>query len=296
MRGAQPRRGHLRRRLRRRRSPTTRRDTGKPAVPPPSELALIKWRDVVDGPAQVLEDVTRLRAADVPLGWVLVDNPWETCIGTLTFDPTRFPDPAGLIRQVHALGVQLHALGLAEDAAAPSATRRSCSAIRPTSSCSTCGSRRSSRSSSAARQARRARRRRRQGRPRRRGRPRGRWPDPAERLPAPLRARRHGRAAARRAAIFRAGDGRLAGGRAGALGRRPAERAASACSARSSPAQTAAMSGFPTWGSDVGGYSLAGADRRALRALGAARRRLAGDGGRRRRARTRRRGRSAPMR
>ena len=80
-------------------------DAGKPAVPPPSELALIKWRDVYDGPAQVLEDIARLRAAKVPLGWVLVDNPWETCVGTLTFDPKRFPDPAGLIRQVHALGV-----------------------------------------------------------------------------------------------------------------------------------------------------------------------------------------------
>ena len=45
-----------------------------------------------------------------------------------------------------------------------------------------------------------------------------------------------------------------------------------------------AMSGFPTWGSDVGGYSLGGPDRRRLRALGAARRGLAGHGGRRHRA------------
>jgi alpha-glucosidase (family GH31 glycosyl hydrolase) len=66
---------------------------------------LIKWRDVYDGPAQVLEDINRLRAAKVPLGWVLVDNPWETCVGTLRFDPKRFPDPAALIQQVHALGV-----------------------------------------------------------------------------------------------------------------------------------------------------------------------------------------------
>ena len=80
--------------------------TGPPRVPPPSELALVKWRDVVAGPAQVLEDVTRLRAAGIPIGWVLLDNPWEPCIGTLTFDTTRIPDPAGLIRQVHALGVR----------------------------------------------------------------------------------------------------------------------------------------------------------------------------------------------
>ncbi len=81
-------------------------DAGRPAVPPPSELALIKWRDVYDGPSQVLEDIARLRAAKVPLGWVLVDNPWESCVGTLTFDRNRFPDPAGLIRQVHALGLR----------------------------------------------------------------------------------------------------------------------------------------------------------------------------------------------
>jgi alpha-D-xyloside xylohydrolase len=81
-------------------------DTGRPVVPPPSELALIKWRDVYDGPAQVLEDIARLRAAKVPLGWVLVDNPWESCVGTLVFDKRRFSDPGALIRQVHARGLR----------------------------------------------------------------------------------------------------------------------------------------------------------------------------------------------
>jgi alpha-D-xyloside xylohydrolase len=80
-------------------------ETGRPTVPPPSELALIKWRDVVSGPAQVLEDVTRLRAAKIPIGWVLLDNPWEQCNGQLRFDPTEFPDPAGMIKAVHARGV-----------------------------------------------------------------------------------------------------------------------------------------------------------------------------------------------
>jgi alpha-D-xyloside xylohydrolase len=80
--------------------------TGRPRVPPPSQLALVKWRDVVDGPGQVLEDVTRLRAAGIPIGWVLLDNPWEPCLGDLVFDRSRIPDPAGLIRKVHALGVR----------------------------------------------------------------------------------------------------------------------------------------------------------------------------------------------
>jgi alpha-D-xyloside xylohydrolase len=82
------------------------RDAGRPKVPPPDQLGLVKWRDEVSGPAEVLDDIHRLRAAGVPITWVLVDNPWETCIGTLEFDPSRFPDPASLIRQVHALGVR----------------------------------------------------------------------------------------------------------------------------------------------------------------------------------------------
>jgi alpha-D-xyloside xylohydrolase len=79
---------------------------GQPRVPPPSQLELIKWRDVNDGPDEVLEDVRRLQTAGIPLGWMLVDNPWETCNGTLTFDRERFPDPAGLIRRVHERGVR----------------------------------------------------------------------------------------------------------------------------------------------------------------------------------------------
>ena len=81
-------------------------DAGRPVVPPVSEFALIKWRDEYSGPGQVLEDISRLRGANIPIGWVLVDNPWEPCVGELTFDPNRFPDPGGLIRQVHALGVR----------------------------------------------------------------------------------------------------------------------------------------------------------------------------------------------
>jgi alpha-D-xyloside xylohydrolase len=75
-------------------------------VPPPDELALIKWRDQIAGPADVLEDISQLQAAKIPLGWVLVDNPWESCNGELTFDKSIVPDPAGLISSVHALGVR----------------------------------------------------------------------------------------------------------------------------------------------------------------------------------------------
>ncbi len=81
---------------------------GRQPLPPPSQFALIKWRDAVDGPAQVLDDVTQLQQRSIPIGWVLLDNPWEPrgCKGRLTFDSTRFPDPKAMIAAVHARGVR----------------------------------------------------------------------------------------------------------------------------------------------------------------------------------------------
>ena len=82
--------------------------TGRPQLPPTSQFELIKWRDIVPGPAQLFEDIDKLRALHVPIGWVLLDNPWEDslCYGRMTFDTVRFPDPAGMIRQIHARGVR----------------------------------------------------------------------------------------------------------------------------------------------------------------------------------------------
>lgn len=81
---------------------------GRPQLPPTSQFELIKWRDVVSGPSQLFEDVDKLHALRVPIGWVLLDNPWESnlCYGTMTFDAVRFPDPAGMIRRIHARGVR----------------------------------------------------------------------------------------------------------------------------------------------------------------------------------------------
>jgi alpha-D-xyloside xylohydrolase len=85
-----------------------RAETGKPLVPPPDELATIKWRGRTEfgGPSAVLDDIRRFREAGIPLGWVLLDDVWQTCMGTLQFDGGRFPDPAALVRDVHALGVK----------------------------------------------------------------------------------------------------------------------------------------------------------------------------------------------
>jgi alpha-D-xyloside xylohydrolase len=82
-------------------------DVGRPAVPPLSQYALMKWRDEVTSQTQLDEDVSNLRAAGVPVGWVILDNPWETCVGTLKWDPSVFPDPKATIARLHAQHVKL---------------------------------------------------------------------------------------------------------------------------------------------------------------------------------------------
>jgi alpha-glucosidase (family GH31 glycosyl hydrolase) len=87
------------------------RRAGRPQAPWLPHFALMKWRDRVDGPQGLLDDIRQLRTRGLPVGWVILDNPWEAgadtgCFGSLQFDPSRYPDPAGLIAQVHRLDVR----------------------------------------------------------------------------------------------------------------------------------------------------------------------------------------------
>ncbi|HEV7639328.1 MAG TPA: TIM-barrel domain-containing protein, partial [Gaiellaceae bacterium] len=85
-----------------------RATAGLMPMPAPAEFATIKWRDSVKGPAEIADDIARFKRYGIPLGTVLLDNPWEPygCWGTLKFDP-RFGDPASLIDTVHRAGVRL---------------------------------------------------------------------------------------------------------------------------------------------------------------------------------------------
>jgi len=80
--------------------------TGPAAVPPPSELELIQVARRLERARRRARGRQPLQKARIPIGWELLDNPWEACNGLLTFDLNRFPDPAGLIEAVHARGVK----------------------------------------------------------------------------------------------------------------------------------------------------------------------------------------------
>jgi len=84
-----------------------RATAGLMPMPTPDEFGTIKWRDSVKGRGEVIDDVAQFKRLGIPLGSVLVDNPWETngCWGALQFDP-RFGNPATLIRTVHDAGAR----------------------------------------------------------------------------------------------------------------------------------------------------------------------------------------------
>jgi alpha-D-xyloside xylohydrolase len=88
------------------------RAVGLPRKPWLPQLALIKWRDEIAGPAELYDDISQLRSRNIPIGWVVLDNPWERgafsshCYGALTFDPARYPNPKQMIARVHARGVR----------------------------------------------------------------------------------------------------------------------------------------------------------------------------------------------
>ena len=89
--------------------------TGRPPVPPRAAFGLWISEYGYEDWAEAEELVRELRAAGVPLDGVVLDLQWfggiregseETSMGRLTFDPERFPDPAGHIRRLRQeLGV-----------------------------------------------------------------------------------------------------------------------------------------------------------------------------------------------
>ncbi len=83
--------------------------TGKPPMPEPQQFALMKWRDHIVSERELTDDVDRFAKARIPLGWVIVDNPWEVgqCAGSMTFDPKLFPAPQRTIAGLHARGVRV---------------------------------------------------------------------------------------------------------------------------------------------------------------------------------------------
>jgi len=86
---------------------------GKPvAAPPAGSLTLPIWttwarfKEAIDQEA-CLHFVDEIQAAGLPIGALEIDDKWQMEYGELAFDPERFPDPRGMIDDLHAHGIQV---------------------------------------------------------------------------------------------------------------------------------------------------------------------------------------------
>ncbi|MGH2617543.1 MAG: TIM-barrel domain-containing protein, partial [Thermomicrobiales bacterium] len=81
---------------------------GRPPIPPAWFFRPWKSRDWrVENQQTVLEDVAKQRAHDIPCGVKLIDATWETAGHSFTFDPEKYPDVPGMMRDLRAAGVEL---------------------------------------------------------------------------------------------------------------------------------------------------------------------------------------------
>jgi alpha-glucosidase (family GH31 glycosyl hydrolase) len=78
--------------------------SGRPLVPPEWAFLPMQWRNEVSSGQVVLDDAARLRAEDIPGATVWIDNPWQTGYNSFEFLPDRFPDPQGLVDALEAQG------------------------------------------------------------------------------------------------------------------------------------------------------------------------------------------------
>lgn len=85
------------------------RTVGLPRRPPDWAFAPMLWRNVVDGSGDVREDFAGVRANDLAFGTYWVDNPWQSFYSSMQPDPAMFPDWDALVEEGHDAGFRMMA-------------------------------------------------------------------------------------------------------------------------------------------------------------------------------------------
>ena len=81
---------------------------GRPALPPAWVFGPWKSRDwTTDDQARVADDMIKGRELRLAGTVELIDASWQPYYHSFSFDPVKFPDPAGMIRQAHSQGYRI---------------------------------------------------------------------------------------------------------------------------------------------------------------------------------------------
>ena len=88
-------------------------ELGHPNHTPPLELfgppvwtTWAQYKDLIDQD-KVLDFARQIIDNKFPHSVLEIDDRWQTAYGDLEFDPARFPDPAGMVEELHAMGFQV---------------------------------------------------------------------------------------------------------------------------------------------------------------------------------------------
>jgi alpha-D-xyloside xylohydrolase len=82
--------------------------TGRPALPPAWVFGPWKSRDwTTDNQSRVAEDITKARELRLAGTVELIDASWQPYYHSFSFDPSKFPGPAGMIRHARSQGYRL---------------------------------------------------------------------------------------------------------------------------------------------------------------------------------------------
>jgi alpha-D-xyloside xylohydrolase len=82
------------------------RVTGKTPIPPKAAFGLIQSKARYDSQAEVLRVANTYRQKQYPLDVMVVDWFYWTRMGQMDIDPSQFPDPDGMNKQLHDMGLQ----------------------------------------------------------------------------------------------------------------------------------------------------------------------------------------------
>ncbi|MFO0573008.1 MAG: glycoside hydrolase family 31 protein [Polyangia bacterium] len=81
--------------------------TGEALLPAPWALGPWIWRNENRDQAQVLDDIKQIRDLDLATSAIWIDRPYASRVNSFDFEPRRFPDPAAMVKAVHAAGLRL---------------------------------------------------------------------------------------------------------------------------------------------------------------------------------------------
>ena len=81
--------------------------TARPAVPPRWAFAPQQWRNVHDSSDQVRADAHAMRDLDIPGSVMWIDNPWQTGYNTFVVDGERFVGIDALLAELEGLGYRV---------------------------------------------------------------------------------------------------------------------------------------------------------------------------------------------